>query len=158
MLQENENILASASGDGSIKIWDLAAPPQSNPLRSFEEHSREVTAPAGNQADKAFEHSLHSNIVPAVCTALVTRKQTAELGRRLKRISQQLEALLDTECYREDKLFMLFQVYSLNWNMTRQNLFLSGSWDDTIKLWDIHRPQSVSTFAEHTYCVYAANW
>ena len=53
---------------------------------------------------------------------------------------------------------MMFQVYSLNWNMTRQNLFLSGSWDDTIKLWDIHRPQSVSTFAEHTYCVYAANW
>lgn len=41
-LQENENILASASGDGSIKLWDLAAPPQANPLRSFEEHTREV--------------------------------------------------------------------------------------------------------------------
>ena len=40
--QENENILASASGDGSIKIWDLAAPAQANPLRSFEEHTREV--------------------------------------------------------------------------------------------------------------------
>lgn len=42
MIQENENILASASGDGSIKIWDLAAPAQANPLRSFEEHTREV--------------------------------------------------------------------------------------------------------------------
>lgn len=41
-LQENENILISASGDGSIKVWDLAAPPQANPLRSFEEHTHEV--------------------------------------------------------------------------------------------------------------------
>lgn len=50
------------------------------------------------------------------------------------------------------------QVYSLNWNMSKRNLFLSGSWDDTIKLWDINRPESQATFAEHTYCVYAANW
>jgi len=51
-----------------------------------------------------------------------------------------------------------WQVYSLNWNMTHRNLFLSGSWDDTIKVWDVHRPESAATFAEHTYCVYAANW
>lgn len=40
--EDNENILVSASGDGSIKVWDLQAPPAANPLRSFEEHSREV--------------------------------------------------------------------------------------------------------------------
>jgi len=40
--EDNENILVSASGDGSIKVWDLHAPPTANPLRSFEEHSREV--------------------------------------------------------------------------------------------------------------------
>lgn len=40
--EENENILLSASGDGSIKVWDLNGPPQANPLRSLEEHSREV--------------------------------------------------------------------------------------------------------------------
>ena len=34
--EENENILVSASGDGSVKVWDVAAPPQMNPLRSFE--------------------------------------------------------------------------------------------------------------------------
>ena len=40
--QENENILVSSCGDGSIKVWDVAAPPQANPLRSFQEHAREV--------------------------------------------------------------------------------------------------------------------
>ena len=43
ILQENENILVSACGDGSIKVWDVQAPPQANPLRSFEEHTREVS-------------------------------------------------------------------------------------------------------------------
>ena len=42
-LQDNENILVSCSGDGSIKVWDLSAAPQSNPIRSFHEHSREVS-------------------------------------------------------------------------------------------------------------------
>ena len=32
----------SSCGDGSIKVWDVAAPPASNPLRSYQEHSREV--------------------------------------------------------------------------------------------------------------------
>ena len=41
-LQENENILVSSCGDGTIKVWDVAAPPASNPLRSYQEHSREV--------------------------------------------------------------------------------------------------------------------
>lgn len=40
--EANENILASASGDGSIKLWDTQAPPQSNPLRGWREHSREA--------------------------------------------------------------------------------------------------------------------
>jgi hypothetical protein len=52
----------------------------------------------------------------------------------------------------------LWQVYCLSWNVVRRNLFLSGSWDDSIKLWDLARPASLATFREHTYCVYAANW
>ena len=40
--EANENVLASASGDGSVKVWDVAAPPHMNPIRSFEEHGHEV--------------------------------------------------------------------------------------------------------------------
>ena len=46
----------------------------------------------------------------------------------------------------------------MSWNLVRRNVFLSGSWDDTIKLWDMNSPASLATFKEHTYCVYAANW
>eukprot|EP00951_Prasinocladus_malaysianus_P046731 scaffold647901_cov35-Prasinocladus_malaysianus.AAC.4 len=40
--EENENILVSSCGDGSVKVWDLALPAQANPLRSLKEHSHEV--------------------------------------------------------------------------------------------------------------------
>ena len=53
---------------------------------------------------------------------------------------------------------MLGQVYSLSWNTVNKNLFLSGSWDDSIKLWDLAHPVSLRTFQEHTYCVYGATW
>ena len=49
-------------------------------------------------------------------------------------------------------------MYSLNWNTVRRNVFLSGSWDDSIKLWDLQHPTSLATFSGHTYCVYAAVW
>ncbi len=53
---------------------------------------------------------------------------------------------------------MAMQVYCVNWNVVRRNTFLTGSWDDTIKLWDLNSPASLATFKEHTYCVYAATW
>jgi hypothetical protein len=40
--EENENIVLAACADGSVKVYDLAAPPQANPLRVFQEHRNEV--------------------------------------------------------------------------------------------------------------------
>eukprot|EP00878_Enallax_costatus_P020020 GHUV01021148.1.p1 GENE.GHUV01021148.1~~GHUV01021148.1.p1 ORF type:complete len:123 (+),score=33.70 GHUV01021148.1:193-561(+) len=42
--EENENIVLAASGDGSVKVYDLAAPPMANPLRVFKEHRHEVSS------------------------------------------------------------------------------------------------------------------
>jgi peroxin-7 len=91
-VQENENILVSASGDGSIKVWDLSAPPGANPLRSLEEHTHEV--------------------------------------------------------------------YCVAWQLGgRRDCLLSASWDDSAKLWSLAAgPRAIRTFAEHSYCVYAAAW
>jgi hypothetical protein len=40
--EENENVVLAASGDGSVKVYDLAAPPMANPLRVYREHKHEV--------------------------------------------------------------------------------------------------------------------
>ena len=49
------------------------------------------------------------------------------------------------------------EAYSVHWNQVRRDVFLSASWDDTVKLWTLNGPpNSIRTFAEHAYCVYAA--
>lgn len=126
--QENENILLSASGDGSIKVWDVNAPPQANPLRSFEEHKHEVGG-----------RRLAGRICAGACLNLCPI------------IPGQHSLLMP-------HLFLQLQAYCLHWNQVRRDCFLSGSWDDTIKLWNLESPHSLRTFAEHSYCVYAAQW
>jgi hypothetical protein len=42
--------------------------------------------------------------------------------------------------------------------MQRRDLFLSCSWDDSIKLYSIHNPGSMQTFLGHSYCVYHVAW
>jgi hypothetical protein len=46
----------------------------------------------------------------------------------------------------------------VSWNLRNRDLFLSSSWDDTIKLWSVARPGSLQTFLGHTYCVYHVAW
>ncbi|GLC46092.1 peroxisomal targeting signal 2 receptor [Pleodorina starrii] len=88
--EANENVLVASSGDGSIKVYDTALPPASNPVRGFKEHRHECC--------------------------------------------------------------------SLAWNPSKRDLFLSSSWDDTVKLWTLQSPSSLRTFAGHTYCVYHVAW
>lgn len=46
----HENVIVSACGDGSVKVWDVAAGPRANPLRSLHEHAHEVYATSWNLA------------------------------------------------------------------------------------------------------------
>ena len=161
--EENENILVSACGDGSIKVWDLAAPPEANPLRSFEEHTHEVDGVL-----------LGGEVVGGVCVC--ERMRGAEgraAGRegdvlrshRRRRRPLRLLAAPDSPAPARSArppppLPAHAQVYCLHWNPVRRDVFLSGSWDDSVKLWSLARPggASLRTCAAHTYCVYAAHW
>lgn len=49
-------------------------------------------------------------------------------------------------------------MYSVDWNLITKDMFATGSWDDTIKLWSPESGQSISTLHEHQNCVYGVCW
>ncbi|KAK2148633.1 hypothetical protein LSH36_488g03053 [Paralvinella palmiformis] len=51
------------------------------------------------------------------------------------------------------------RVYGIDWSQTRDNdLILSASWDQTIKMWDIMRSESLASFSGHEHVIYSAAW
>lgn len=122
--EENENVVLAASGDGSVKVYDLAAPPMANPLRVFHEHKHEVCGATGQAA-------------AAGAVLMLSMRLTHLFGRAV---------------------LCCVQCCCLSWNMQRRDLFLSSSWDDSIKLYSIHNPASMQTFLGHSYCVYHVAW
>ncbi|KAA1118955.1 peroxisomal targeting signal 2 receptor [Puccinia graminis f. sp. tritici] len=84
----HENQLATASGDGSIKLWDIML--NEFPMQSWHEHKREV--------------------------------------------------------------------FCLDWNNLRKEIFASSSWDHLVKIWTPSRSDSIMTIPAHESCVYAARF
>lgn len=97
--ESHPDLLVAASGDGSVKVYDVSLPREMNPLRSFQSHRHEVYSVAYNQSQ-------------------------------------------------------------------HKHLFLSASWDDTVKLWSTDQQyrgagagdEPLATFAGHKYCVYGVSW
>ena len=50
------------------------------------------------------------------------------------------------------------QCCCVSWNLQRRDLFLSSSWDDSVKLYSIQHPTAMQTFVGHSYCVYHVAW
>ena len=47
------------------------------------------------------------------------------------------------------------EVYSCDWNLISKDMFATGSWDDTIRLWSPEAGQSITQWHEHqlfTHC------
>lgn len=84
--EAHENQLVTASGDGSIKLWDCAL--QHHPIRNWAEHNREV--------------------------------------------------------------------FCVDWNNIKKDVFASSSWDASVRIWHPERPSSLMAITTaHTGCVYA---
>ncbi|TPX47898.1 hypothetical protein SeLEV6574_g02402 [Synchytrium endobioticum] len=50
------------------------------------------------------------------------------------------------------------EIFCVKWNLVRKDVFCSGSWDHTIKLWNPEMSTSLATFQEHTHCIYNTVW
>ncbi|CAO3616913.1 unnamed protein product [Cunninghamella blakesleeana] len=50
------------------------------------------------------------------------------------------------------------EVFSVDWNLIAKDIFSSGSWDHTVKIWNPQAPRSLQTYTEHTHCVYSTAW
>lgn len=49
------------------------------------------------------------------------------------------------------------EVQTVNWNPVNKEIFCSGSWDGTVRIWSPHRTQSITTIPIHS-CVYSATF
>ena len=50
------------------------------------------------------------------------------------------------------------EVFSVNFNLVRKDVFVTGSWDLSIKLWKPDALKSLVSYNEHSGCVYCTIW
>jgi peroxin-7 len=122
----NENILVSACGDGSVKVWDLMAPPHMNPIRSFHEHKHEV-------------YGVHWNQVRRDLLLSASWDDTIRLWD-LNHPGGSSVRVFPGHAY---------CVYSAVWSAQHAEVFLSASGDGTSKVWDLRQPGPSLSFIPH---------
>jgi len=130
--EENENHLISASGDGTLKLWDILAP-HGQPLRSYEEHTAEVYSVDWNLIHKTtFISGAWDETIklwdPTRNNSLVTLKE-------------------HTYC-----------IYATVWSPHHADRFASASGDKLVKIWDAREPNSVQTIRAHNQEVLTCDW
>ncbi|KAI8929443.1 WD40-repeat-containing domain protein [Entophlyctis helioformis] len=126
----HENQIATSSGDGSIKLWDLTMP--DFPVRNWSEHKREV-------------FSINWNLV---------RKDTFVTGSwdySIKLWSPEMPNSLRT--WQEH----IGCIYQTAWSPTHADVFASAG-DETVRIWDVRQPRSVQTIRAHQAEVLALDW
>ncbi|KAG0050625.1 peroxisomal targeting signal 2 receptor [Gryganskiella cystojenkinii] len=127
----NENQLVTASGDGSIKLWDTTL--ADFPIQNWHEHQREVFSVNWNLVRKdSFLSASWDNTIKLWTQNSPTSLQTFK-GH--------------SHC-----------VYSAMWSPHSPSLFASCSGDHTVKLWDTNSPAPIQTILAHGNEVLSLDW
>ncbi|KAJ1940411.1 peroxisomal targeting signal 2 receptor, partial [Linderina pennispora] len=168
----HENQVATGSGDGSIKLWDITL--QQHPVARWKEHSREVMSVEWNYTQKttflssAWDGSvkLWNPVQPkslrtfaehtgCVYTAAWSPRQADQFATCGEDRAVKLWSVNEPNG-RSVATFggHLDQVLSLDWNKYSPELFATSSVDRTIKIWDIRNPRGqVSMFGPFEFSV-----
>jgi len=95
-----------------------------------------------------------------MCCVLTRVLVTLFLCARTHEFAHRLATLFELNLKQQDKVVQRLHVQccSLSCNLHTRDLFLSSSWDDTVKLWSLGQPTALRTFTGHTYCVYHVAW
>jgi len=132
--EDNENLIACASGDGSVKVWDIRLREQNRPIRSYQEHASEVYSVDWNQINKQL---------------FITGSwdETIKLWDPINERGSLMTFHEHTYC-----------VYSTIWAPLHPDRFISASGDCTVKIWDIKSPRSVQTIRAHDHEILTCDW
>lgn len=131
--ESHESLLVAAVADGSVKVYDSNLPPAANPLRSLQEHTREV-------------HSVDYN---------PTRRDSflsASWDDSVKLWTVDRPASIRT--FKEHA----YCVYSAAWNPRHADVFASASGDCTVRIWDVREPGSTMIIPGHEYEILSTDW
>ncbi|KAJ2782472.1 peroxisomal targeting signal 2 receptor [Coemansia interrupta] len=157
--ETHENQLATASGDGSIKLWDITL--SRHPIAQWKEHKRETMCVEWNYTAKtSFLSSSWDGTVklwnPNSPQSLRTFAEHTGCVYTSAWSPRQPDQFASCG---EDKTVKLWstnepngrsiasfgghvdQVVSLDWNKYSPELFVTSSTDRTIKVWDIRNPR-----------------
>ncbi|KAJ2719774.1 peroxisomal targeting signal 2 receptor [Coemansia sp. Benny D115] len=182
--ETHENQLVTASGDGSVKLWDITL--NSHPVAKWHEHQREVMCVEWNYTSKAtFLSSSWDGSVklwnPAAKQSLRTFAEHTGCVYTSTWSPRQPDQFATCG---EDKTVKLWsvnepngrsimsfgghmdQVVSLDWNKYSPDLFVTSSTDRTIKIWDIRNPRgNITMFGPFEfpvrrvkYCPFSPNY
>ena len=130
--ESNEHQLASATGDGSVKLFDMNARDMF-PVASWKEHAQECA-------------SVDWSLVRKDAFVTASWDRTCKLfdplhARSLRTFAEHTKG-----------------VYNAQWSPRHANSFASCSGDSTFRVWDIAAPRSVLAVTAHQGEVLAVDW
>ena len=114
-----DGIVATAGGDGSVKLWAVNAPPHTNPAASFAEHGREVASLSWNVAQRK------ELLLSASWDDSVRLWDAASARPRPLAAFPNAHA----RC-----------CYGVSWNPRHADVFATCGGDGLLRIWDARRP------------------
>ncbi|XP_033740848.1 peroxisomal targeting signal 2 receptor-like [Pecten maximus] len=131
--EDNDNVLVTAAGDGSVLLWDVSHP--QGPLKALKEHTKETYSVHWSQTRN------ENFVISGSWDSLI----------KLWDISQP-NSLATFSGHRS-------MVYSVRWSPHIPGCFASASGDQTLCVWDVRKPQFAQTvIPAHEGEVLSCDW